>query len=74
MINDKWQIDLVEIIPFRKENEGFRYLLTALDTILKYAFTEAVKTKFAQDIAEAMKTVFKKFKSTPNNIHSDQGK
>lgn len=38
--------------PFSKENKGYRYLLTVIDTISKYAFPEAVKTKSAPDVVE----------------------
>jgi len=63
-INDTWKIDLIEMIPFWKENKSFRYLLTVIDTFSKYAYAEAVRTKSALDVAEAMKSIFKKSKST----------
>lgn len=73
-INDTWQIDLVEMIPFSKENSGYKYLLTVIDTFSKYAYAEAVKSKSAYDVVNAMKVVFKTAKTNPSNIQSDQGK
>jgi len=59
-INDTWQTDLVEMISFWKENKGFRYLLTVIDTFSKYAYAETVKTKSALDVEEPMKSVLKR--------------
>ena len=36
-IDETWQADLVEIIPYFKINKGFRYLLTVIDIFSKYA-------------------------------------
>ncbi|QKS69576.1 putative integrase [Drosophila-associated adintovirus 2] len=73
-INDTWQIDLVEMIPFFKQNDGYRYLLTVIDTFSKFSYAEPVKSKSANDIVEALRKVFKNSKKTPKNIQSDQGK
>lgn len=73
-INDTWQIDLVEMIPFHKQNEGYRYLLTIIDTFSKYSYAVPVKNKSALDIVSAIRNVFKISKKTPKNIQSDQGK
>jgi len=39
-INDLWQADLVEMGAFSKSNDGYRYLLTVIDTFSKYAWGE----------------------------------
>ena len=31
-IDDQWQSDLVEMIPYEEENKGYRYLLTIIDS------------------------------------------
>lgn len=72
--NDTWQIDLVEMIPFSKLNNGYKYLLTGIDTFSKYAFAYPVKSKKSIDIVCAMKKMFDHFKTYPKNIQSDQGK
>jgi hypothetical protein len=73
-LNDTWQIDLVEMIPYHTLNKGFRYLLTIIDTFSKYAYVLPVKTKSAIDIVNAMSIVLKNVSQTPKNIQSDQGK
>jgi hypothetical protein len=34
-IDDTWQIDLVKMQKFARENKSFRYLLTIIDTFSK---------------------------------------
>lgn len=74
-LNDTYQIDLIEMIPYSRENNGFKYILTAIDIFSKYAYAIALKAKNSSSVAEAMKTLFKKSRfPPPKNIHSDQGK
>lgn len=42
-IDETWQADLVEMIPYAKQNKGFKYLLTVIDVFSKYAWTVPVK-------------------------------
>ncbi|XP_055386942.1 uncharacterized protein LOC129615650 [Condylostylus longicornis] len=73
-LNDTWQIDLVEMIPYAKFNKGKKYMLTVIDTFSKHAFAEPVKNKTADNVLQAFKTIIKRSKTVPKNIHSDQGK
>ncbi|CAB0030466.1 unnamed protein product [Trichogramma brassicae] len=38
-IDDTWQADLVEMIPYAKVNSGYKYLLTVIDNFSKYAWS-----------------------------------
>lgn len=74
-LNETWQIDLVEMIPYHKANQGFKYILTIIDIFSKYAYAIPIKNKNASNVVEAMKKALKKSKfGPPKNIHSDQGK
>lgn len=73
-INDLWQIDLVEMIPYSRENKGYKYLLTVIDCFSKYAWAMPLKLKSADNVTKAMESVFHSSGQTPNNIQSDQGK
>ncbi|CAI5455283.1 unnamed protein product [Caenorhabditis angaria] len=35
-IDDQWQSDLVEMIPYAEKNKGYRYLLTIIDCFSNY--------------------------------------
>lgn len=74
-IHDLWQIDLVEMIPYAKENEGKKYILTVIDVLSKYAWAAPVQTKSGKDVTAAMRNVLKQsYPNKPKNIHSDNGK
>lgn len=73
-LNETWQIDLVELQPHASCNKGIRYILTVIDIFSKYAYAIGVKNKDAVSVTEAMEEIFRRAKTTPKNIHSDQGK
>jgi transposase InsO family protein len=73
-INDTWQIDLVEMIPYAKYNKGFKYLLTVIDIFSKVAHAIPIKSKKGVEVSNAMEKIFKESKNHPKNIHSDMGK
>jgi hypothetical protein len=70
-IDDQWQADLVEMIPYSKENNDFRYLLTIIDLFSKFAFAIPIKYKNADQILNAFTKVFKIRK--PKKLQTDNG-
>lgn len=73
-INDTLQIDLVEMIPYHEENNGFKYLLTAIDIFSKMAFARPLKTKTAKEVTKAMESILKEIGARVRNISCDLGK
>lgn len=73
-LNDLWQADLVEMLPYAKLNKGYRYILVVINTFSKYVWVEPVKRKSAKDVTLAMATILKHVKNTPKNIQTDMGK
>uniref|UniRef100_A0ABD2W899 Integrase catalytic domain-containing protein n=1 Tax=Trichogramma kaykai TaxID=54128 RepID=A0ABD2W899_9HYME len=72
-IDDTWQADLVEMIPYAKVNSGYKYLLTVIDVFSKNAWAIPVKTKTAEDVSRAMASILSSDKH-PKNLHTDNGK
>ena len=72
-VNDTYQIDLVEMIPYAKQNKNYKYILTVIDIFSKYAWAVAVKTKSSKDVGNAMRKILESG-HVPRNIHSDKGK
>uniref|UniRef100_A0ABD2WNZ7 Integrase catalytic domain-containing protein n=1 Tax=Trichogramma kaykai TaxID=54128 RepID=A0ABD2WNZ7_9HYME len=72
-IDETWQADLVEMLPYERENKGYKYLLTVIDTFSKYCWALPVKTKSGQDVATAMESIFQQGR-TPKNFLTDHGK
>jgi len=73
-IDDTWQIDLVEMHKFARENKGFNYILTGIDVFSKFAFAVPVKNKTGRDVSAAFQKVLSDMKRTPKNVQSDLGK
>lgn len=74
-INDTFQIDLAEMIPYAKENNGYKYLLVVIDVFSKFAWIEKLKNKSGIEVTKAMKSIFEKNPTRiPRNIQSDMGK
>lgn len=73
-LNDLWQADLVEMIPYAKFNKGYRYILVVINTFSKYVWVQPVQRKSAKDVTFAMQTILKEVKNTPKNIQTDMGK
>lgn len=72
-IDETFQADLVDMIKFSKQNKGFKYLLTVIDTFSKYAWTIPIKNKTAENVTKAMKDVFAEGRIC-KNLHTDDGK
>lgn len=74
-VNDTFQIDLIEMIPFADQNNGFRYILMVIDVFSKRAWAKALINKTGLEVTKAMAAIFNENpKNIPRNIHSDQGK
>jgi len=72
--DDLWQADLVEMGLYAKENNGFKFLLTVIDTFSKYAWAIPIKTKTSENVTQAMQNIFVKSKRYPQNLQTDDGK
>ena len=71
-INDVWQMDLMEMIPFAKINKGYKYILTCIDIFTRFVRAVPLKTKTGAEVSVALKLLFKKQK--PIKIQTDLGK
>lgn len=70
-IDQQWQADLVDLGSLKKFNNDFRYLLTCIDILSKYAWAIPLKTKRGEEIVKAFKTIFQSRK--PKSLQTDQG-
>ncbi len=70
--NEQFQADLVDMQPFSRVNNGYRYILTVIDCFSKYAFAVPVKNKSGLEIKNALKVVFTERK--PFKLQTDRGK
>lgn len=71
-IDDQWQSDLVEMIPYAKENNGHKYMLTCIDIFSKYSWAIPLKNKTSDEVVRAFELIFKE--RTPTKMQTDKGK
>jgi hypothetical protein len=71
-LNETLQADLVEMIPYAKENQQFKYIL--VDCFSKYVWMAPLKTKNSIDVSTAMENILLKVKPPPKNLQTDNGK
>ena len=58
-------------------NEGNRWILTFIEVLSRYAFTEPIETKSGEDTSKAMKEILERFKEKfekyPDAVQFDDG-
>jgi hypothetical protein len=55
---DFWECDLVDMQAFRKYNNGYKYLLTAIDVFSKFLHIVPLKSKIGKDVTSAFLRIF----------------
>lgn len=70
-INDLYQADLVEMIPFSRFNKGFKYIMTIINCFSKFAIAIPLKSKSANDIVNALEPILQQFPM--KHFQTDQG-
>ena len=71
-IDDTWQLDLMEMIPYASINDGYKYILTCIDLFSRFARAIPLKTKSAKDVSAALVKLFES--ERPLKIQTDLGK
>src|SRR5271167_420662 len=62
------------MIEFHNVNDGYRYLLTVIDLFSRYAWARPLKTKSAQDVTLAFRSVLSQDRRKPEKVQSDDGR
>ena len=73
-IDDLWQLDLAVFKNLAPYNDGYKYLLVAIDVFSKYTWVRVLRKKTGKEVNEALESIFKSDKRKPQNIQSDKGK
>src|SRR5271156_5836151 len=72
-IDQHWQGDLVEMIPYANVNDGYRYILTLIDLFSRYAWAVPLRDKTANEVAAAFRHVFAQGRQ-PQRLQRDDGR
>ena len=74
---DQIQLDLVDIFKFSNKNQGYRWILTGIEILSRYAFAVPVRRKDTTHMTEAVDRLLQKFKTGfgkyPNVVQFDDG-
>ena len=72
-IDQHWQGDLIEMIPYANVNNLYRYILTIIDLFSRYAWAEPLRDKTGNEVAAALRRVFAKGRQ-PQIFQCDDGR
>ena len=64
----------MDVQALKKDNDGYRFLLTVIDVLSKYAWVVPLKDKTGKSLVDAFDTVFKKDERVPERLQTDAGK
>jgi transposase InsO family protein len=74
-IDQQWQADLADMQALAEENDGYKYILTCIDILSRYAWAVPVKSKSSKDMHIAIKRLFKlAHPRLPQRLQTDKGK
>ena len=72
------QMDLVDMGKYANKNKGYRWILTAVEILSRYAFAIPVYRKNVKNMTEAVRELLKifkeRFRKYPNVVQFDEGK
>jgi hypothetical protein len=72
-INELWQMDLLEMIPYSTINNDYKYILTCIDVYSRFARALPLKSKNGTDVSQAIAKILQEGIS-PRYIQTDLGK
>ena len=73
-IDDQWQMDLADMVQVQRQNRGYRYILTCIDILSRFAWARPLKSKSGKEVAAAIEDIFVSSARTPKRIQTDQGR
>lgn len=71
--NDIWGLDLADMSEWHKVNDGYKYILCAIDVFSRYAWCRPLRTKEPKEVWSALESIFKDSGSHPKHLWLDQG-
>ena len=71
-LNDTWQMDMMEMIPYARINKGYKYILVCIDVFSRFVRAQPCKSKSGDEVAAAILKMIKD--KPPRRIQTDRGK
>jgi hypothetical protein len=73
-IDDLWQADLMDFQKYSNLNKGYKYVLVVIDSLSKYVWVYALKSKAKSCVTDAMQNILINSLRKPKNLQTDFGK
>ena len=77
-LEDQMQMDLVDMGKYGSKNKGYRWVLTAIEILSRFAFTIPVYSRDTKNMTKAVNILLDSFKKRfgryPNIVQFDEGK
>lgn len=73
-IDDLWEMDLIDMQKYSRNNKGFKYILAVIDCFSKFAWCVAIKRKTPEEIMRGFDEIFSSTNRRPIKIQSDKGR
>ena len=64
----------MDVQALKKNDDGYRFLLTVIDVLSKYAWVVPLKDKTGKSLVDAFDTISKKNGRIPERLETDAGK
>lgn len=71
-MDSQWEADLVDLQSLGRHNKGYRYLLTCIDVLSKYAWVVPLKDKKGSTLVKAFQKILSSGR-TPVRLFTDKG-
>ena len=71
-IDHQWQADLVDVTKIATYNDEYRYLLTCIDVLSRYAWVVPLKDKTGKSLVSAFTLIFESGRR-PIRLQTDKG-
>ena len=71
-IDQQWQADLVDMTSLSEYNSDYKYILTCIDVLSKYAWAVPLKNKTGLTLIDAFKQILKNGRK-PHLLQTDKG-
>ena len=72
--DEQWQANLEDSQALKRDNDGYRFLLTVIDVLSKYAWLVPLKDKTGKSLVDAFDKIFKIDGRVPECLQTDAGK
>ena len=71
-IDDQWSADLMDMVKFKSQNDGYSYVLVVIDVFSKFLWMRSLKDKKGESVVKALQDILREGRQ-PSRIRTDKG-